>query len=145
MSKKNRKQQHPMEGEMPMPKSAQEETMKAAMAGFEALQPQQFIAAAEKAATQVQDLNRAWMSVMQRTVDSNLDLVMALGRSTGPSEAMKAYRQWMDERRDALMTDGRDMAAMMLKFYSLDMMPIGAVREAGETANVSPMRAAAGD
>ncbi len=146
MSKKSRKQ-HPMESDQ-MPKTAQEETMSrmAAMAGLEALQPQQFIAAAEKAAVQVQDLGRAWMSVMQRAVDSNLDLCMALGRSTGPSEMMKAYRQWMDERRDAMMTDGRDMAAMMFKLYSLDMMPVSALREsAAAAANVSPMRAAAGD
>ncbi len=135
MSKKNRKQ-HPMEGEMPMPKTAQEETMNrmAAMAGLDALQPQQFIAAAEKAATQMQDFSRAWMSVVQRTVDSNLDLCMALGRSTGTSEMMKAYRQWMDERRDALMTDGRDMTAMMLKLYRLDMMPVSAAREAAAPA-----------
>jgi hypothetical protein len=144
VTKKNRKQ-HPMEGEMA--KSAQEETMTrmAAMAGFDAMQPQQFIAAAEKAAIQVQDLSRAWMSVMQRTVDSNLDLCMALGRSSGPSEAMKAYRQWMDERRDAMMTDGRDMAAMMLKLYSLDMTSIMARDTATESANVAPMRSAAGD
>ena len=144
MSKKNRKQP-PMEGEMP--KTPQEETMgrMAAMAGLDALQPQQFIAAAEKTAVQVQDLSRAWMSVMQRTVDSNLDLCMALGRSTGPSEMMKAYRQWMDERRDAMMTDGRDMAAMMFKLYSLDMTPVGALRESSDAANVSPMRASAGD
>jgi hypothetical protein len=135
-----------MEGEMA--KSAQEEAMSrmAAMTGFDAMQPQQFIAAAEKAAIQVQDLSRAWMSVMQRTVDSNLDLCMALGRSSGPSEAMKAYRQWMDERRDAMMTDGRDMAAMVFKLYSLDMMPIVARETATESANVAPMRsAAAGD
>lgn len=143
MSKKHRKQQ-PMESQVP--KSVQEETMNRMTAGLEALQPQQFIAAAEKTATQMQDLSRAWMSVMQRTVDSNLDLCMALGRSTGPSEVMKAYRQWMDERRDSMMTDGRDMAAMMLKLYSLDMMPINAMREAtAEAANVSPMRTAAGD
>jgi len=142
VSKKTRKQ-HPMEGEMP--RSVQEETLNRMTAGFEALQPQQFMAAAEKAAVQMQDLSRAWMSAMQRTVDSNLDLCMALGRSTGPSEAMKAYRQWMDERRDAMMTEGRDMAAMMFKLYSLDMMPINAAREAAEAANVSPMRAAAGD
>ncbi len=134
-----------------MAKSVQEESMNrmaamAGMAGLDAMQPQQMIAAAEKAAVQVQDLSRAWMSVMQRTVDSNLDLCMALGRSAGPTEMMKAYRQWMEERRDAMMTDGRDMAAMMLKLYSLDMMPINAAREtASESANVSPMRSAAGD
>ena len=140
MSKKNRKQP-PMEGEMP--KTPQEETMSrmAAMAGLDTLQPQQFIAAAEKAAVQVQDISRAWMSVMQRAVDSNLELCTALGRSTGPSDVMKAYRQWMEERRDALMTDGRDMAGMMMKMCSLEA-PVSAANEA---ANVSPMRASAGD
>jgi hypothetical protein len=148
VTKKNRsKQQNPMEG-VTMAKTPQDEAMNrmAALAGLDVLQPQQMMAAAEKAATQMQDVSRAWMSVLQRTVDSNLDLCMALGRSSGPSEAMKAYRQWMEERRDAMMTDGRDMAAMMFKLYSLDMMPVSAARDtATEAANVSPMRAAAGD
>ena len=147
MSKKNRKTPSiPMETNE-MPKSVQEETMTrlAGMTGFEALQPQQFIAAAEKAAVQVQDLNRAWMSSMQRAVDSNLELCTALGRSTGPTDVMKAYRQWMEERRDAMMTDGRDLAGMMFKLCNLEA-PFGAAREAAnEAANVSPMRAAAGD
>ena len=126
-----------------MAKTPQEEAMTrmAAMTGLESFQPQQVMACAEKAATQMQDISRAWMSVLQRTVDSNLELCMALGRSSGPSDAMKAYRQWMEERRDAMMTDGRDMAAMMLKLYSLDIP--AATRET--TDNVAPMRAAAGD
>lgn len=126
-----------------MAKTPQEEAMTrmAAVTGMEIFQPQQVMACAEKAATQMQDISRAWMSVLQRTVDSNLELCMALGRSSGPSDAMKAYRQWMEERRDAMMTDGRDMAAMMLKLCSPDI-PAG-TRETAD--NVAPMRAAAGD
>jgi hypothetical protein len=142
VAKKNTRKQNPLEG-VTMAKQ-QDEAMSrmAAMTGLEAFQPQQMMACAEKAASQMQDLSRAWMGVLQRTVDSNLDLCMALGRSSGPSEAMKAYRQWMEERRDAMMTDGRDMAAMMFKLYSIEMP--AAYREASSD-NVAPMRAAAGD
>jgi len=130
-----------------MPKNPQDEAMSriTALTGLDVMQPQQIMAAAEKAATQMQDVSRAWMSVLQRTVDSNLDLCMALGRSSGPSEAMKACRQWMEERRDAMMTDGRDMAAMMFKLYSLDLLPVSVRETTSDAANVSPMRAAAGD
>lgn len=143
MSKKNRKHNPiPMEGAT-MPKTPQDEAMSRMAAMTELMQPQQMMAAAEKAASQMQELSRAWMGVMQRTVESNLELCTALGRSSGPSESMKAVRHWMDERRDAMMTDGRDMAAMMFKLYSLDMMPVSA--QPSEAGNVSPMRAAAGD
>jgi hypothetical protein len=137
-----------MEGTMP--KSAHDDALSRSaglLPGFEAMQPQAVFAAYEKAAVQAQDLSRMWMSSMQRSVDSSWDLCMALGRTGNPSDAMQMYRQWMNERRDAMIADGRDMAQMMFKLCQVDMGPITGGREtASEPANVSPMRsAAAGD
>ena len=133
-----------------MPKAAHEDVMGrngGMLPGFDAMQPQVIFAAYEKAAVQAQDLSRMWMTSMQRSVDSSWDLCMALGRSGNPGDAMQMYRQWMNERRDAMIADGRDMAQMMFKLCQVDMGPILGGRETGsETANVSPMRsAAAGD
>jgi hypothetical protein len=133
-----------------MPKTAHDDVMSrtaAMLPGLEAMQPQQIFAAYEKAAVQAQDLSRMWMTSMQRTVDSSWDLCMALGRTGNPGDAMQTYRQWMNERRDAMIADGRDMAQMMFKLYQIDMGPMLGGRDAtSESANVSPMRsAAAGD
>lgn len=133
-----------------MPKPAHDDPMSRTMnllPGFEAIQPQQVFAAYEKAAVQAQDLSRMWMTSMQRTVDSSWDLCMALGRTGNPGDAMQIYRQWMNERRDAMIVDGRDMAQMMFKLCQIEMVPMTGTREpTSEPANVSPMRsAAAGD
>lgn len=144
MTKKRRQEQM----EATMPKPVQENLMgqnTGMLPGFETLQPQ-MIAAYEKAAVQAQDLSRMWMSSMQRSVDSSWDLCMALGRSGNPGDAMQTYRKWMDERRDAMIADGRDMAQMMFKLCQVEMGPMLGVPQSSETGNVSPMRsAAAGD
>ena len=132
-----------------MTKTAQEDLMGrngTMLPGFEAMQPQAVFAAYEKAAVQAQDLSRMWMSSMQRSVDSSWDLCMGLSRSGNPGDAMQMYRQWMNERRDAMITDGRDMAQMMFKLCQIDMGPMLGQQSGSEPANVSPMRsAAAGD
>lgn len=72
----------------------------------------------------MEDLGRTMIGSMQRTVDSTWDLTAQLARSDSPGEAARLYRQWLDERRDAFLAEGRQVSALW--FGLCDARPMAA-------------------
>ena len=95
------------------------------------------------------ELSRSLMSSFSQTLDGNFELATRLIHCNDPAEAMYAYREWMNARRDAMLADSKGLAAQWLKLCDIDMdMIASATSRASEQAqtNVSAMpRAAAGD
>lgn len=95
------------------------------------------------------ELSRSLMSSFSQNLEGNFDLAARLINCSDPAEAMSAYREWMNARRDAILADSKGLAAQWLKLCDIDMDVIAsATRRASEQAqsNVSAMpRAAAGD
>lgn len=95
------------------------------------------------------EFSRSLMNSFSQNVDGNFDLATRLIHCNDPAEAMYAYKEWMNARRDALLADGKGLAAQWLKLCDIEMEIVtSATRRAAEQAqtNVSAMpRAAAGD
>ncbi len=94
------------------------------------------------------ELSRSLMNSFSQSVEGNFDLAMRLIHCSDPAEAMSAYKEWMNARRDAMLADSKGLAAQWLKLCDIDMdMIASATRRASEQAqsNVSTMRAAGGD
>ncbi len=93
------------------------------------------------------ELNRSLLNSVSQAVEGNFDLAARLIRCNDPAEAMWAYKEWLNARRDAMLADSKGLAAQWLKFCDFDLAVVtSAVRQASEQTNVSTMpRAAAGD
>lgn len=118
-----------------MKKSGQEANMFGIpLPGADMLQPQAMMDCCQKMSAQMEDLGRTMISSAQRNVESTWEMTAQLARSSSPSDAMRLYRDWLDERRDAFFADGKQISQMMLKLY--DMRPM---TSAASTAPVSSM------
>ncbi|HTY69745.1 MAG TPA: hypothetical protein VMH36_24035 [Alphaproteobacteria bacterium] len=94
------------------------------------------------------ELSRSILSSVSQNVDGNFELATRLIQCTDPNEAMSAWKDWANARRDAILADSKGLAAQWLKLCDIDMeMVTTAARRATEQAtNVAAMpRAAAGD
>lgn len=67
----------------------------------------------------MEDLGRTVIGSMQRSTDSAWDLTAQLARSDNPGEAARLYRQWLDERRDAFLAEGRQISALWFRLCDL--------------------------
>lgn len=108
-----------------MKKSGQETNMFGMpMPAMDMLQPQAVLEACSKVTAQMEDLSRTMMGSVQRGVDSAWDLTAQLARSTNPNDATRLYREWLDERREAFLADGKQISTMWLKLC--DVRPMAA-------------------
>jgi len=95
------------------------------------------------------ELNRSLLNSVSQAVEGNFDLATKLIRCNDPAEAMWAYKEWLNARREAVLADGKTLAAQWMKLCDFDLALATAtsvVRQAEQT-NVStmPRAAAAGD
>lgn len=94
------------------------------------------------------DFSRSILTSVSQNVEGNFELATKLIRCTDPAEALSAWKDWANARRDALLADSKGLTAQWLKLCDVDMeMMTNVARRATEQAtNVSPLsRAAAGD
>jgi uncharacterized protein HemY len=95
------------------------------------------------------ELNRTVLNSVSQAVEGNFELASKLIRCNDPAEAMQTYKDWLSARRDAILSDGKGIAAQWMKLYDVDMTPVVAAarRATDQAANVAPMprAAAAGD
>ena len=109
------------------------------MPAIPALKPEAIMESYGKMFEQIRDLNQSWMSSVQQMVDSNWDLASQLTRCGDPAEAISVCKEWANERRDALIADGKTFSSLCLKLYQNEPTP------GVSQPNISPVRAAAGD
>ena len=94
------------------------------------------------------ELSRSILTSVSQNVDGNFELATRLIQCTDPAEAMSAWKDWMNARRDALLADSKGLAAQWLKLCDIDMemMTTAARRATEQASNIASMpRAAAGD
>lgn len=116
-----------------MKKSEQEANMFGVpMPGMEMLHPQAVAECCSKMSAQAEDLSRALIGSIQRTVDSAWDLSAQLARN--PGDATRLYREWIDERRDAFFAEGKQLSNIWFKLCDMRSSP-----GAGSAPAVSPV------
>jgi hypothetical protein len=121
-----------------MKKSGQETAMFGIpMPAMELLQPQAILDSCGKVSAQIEDLSRTMMGSMQRNVDAAWELTAQLARSGSATDATRLYREWLDERRDAFIADGKQISNMWFKLCEVRPMP-----SAGTAATVPMARSA---
>lgn len=94
------------------------------------------------------ELSRTLINSVSQAVNGSFDLSGKLIRCNDPAEVMSVYKDWLTERRDAMLADGKDLASQWLKLCEIDLALVtSAARRASEPTNVAPMSraAAAGD
>jgi hypothetical protein len=117
-----------------------------------AIKPEAVMETYGKLVEQMRELNQNWMNSVQQMVDSNWALASQLTKCSDPAEATNVYKEWLNERRDALLADGKQLSSLCFKVYQNDVAPLvaavtpGTINGSGSSAgNVSAMRSAVGD
>ncbi len=77
--------------------------------------------ATQKLMKQMEDLGRAMMGSVQQATESNWELMQRMSSCTDPMEATRQVTDWMNARRDALLSDGRRMTDLWLQMYRTDL------------------------
>jgi len=109
------------------------------MGPIPALKPEAILESYGKLFEQIRGLNQSWMSSVQQMVDSNWDLASQLTRCGDPAEAISVCKEWANERREALIADGKTLSSLCLKLYQNEgASPVS-------QPNIARLRAAAGD
>jgi hypothetical protein len=115
------------------------------------IKPEAVLESYGKLLEQMKELNLSWMNSVHQMVDSNWELASQITKCGDPAELTSIYKEWLSERREALLADGRQLSSLCFKAYQNDVAPfLSAVTPdvvSGATAkNVATMRsAAAGD
>jgi hypothetical protein len=113
-----------------------------------AIKPEAVLESYGKLVEQMKELNLGWMNSVHQMVDSSWDLAAQLTKCGDPAEAGNVYKDWLNERRDALLADGKLLSSLCFKVYQNDVAPfVAAVTPAPVNGtsgrNVSAMRSAA--
>lgn len=87
---------------------------------IEALQPEVLTESCNRLLKHAEEINRAWVGSLQQASDSGWTLAGRLARCSDPMEASRLYSEWLNERRDALLADGKRLTEMWLKAYESD-------------------------
>jgi len=103
----------------------------------------------EQTVKKTAELQRSVLNSVSQVLEGNFELASKLVRCTDPAEAITIYKDWLTARRDAMLADGKGLAAQWLKLCDVDLsLAATAAKRATEQAqsNISTMqRAAAGD
>ena len=94
------------------------------------------------------EFSRSLMASMSQSMEGQFELASRLIHCNDPTEALAAWKDWMEARREAMLADSKNLAAQWAKLCEIDMeMMATAARKATEQAtNISTMpRAAAGE
>ncbi len=112
-----------------MSKSAPRETSTlrsglVAMPSMPSVKPEAIMESYGKMIEQMRGLNQSWMNSMQQMVDSSWDLASQLTKCGDPAEAISVYKDWANERRDALLADGKTLSSLCFKLYQNEIAPL---------------------
>jgi hypothetical protein len=134
-----------------MAKAAHDDVLSAGMAAMNMMapmmssmmDPEMARQACSRMMAQVKDMNQICYGSMNRSVEAGWDLAARLTQCADPYEAAMMMRNFMNERRDAMFADGRNMSALMLKMGQSEsaMMQNAASRSSDV---VAPMQRQAG-
>jgi hypothetical protein len=112
-----------------------------------AIKPEAVVESYGRLIEQMKEINLSWMSSVHQMVDSSWDLASQLTKCADPAQAGNLYKEWLAERRDALLADGRQLSSLCFKAYQNDVAPfVTAVTPDASgigASNVSAMRSAA--
>ncbi len=141
-----------------MAKSAHDDALSAGMAAFNMMgpmmssmmaplmDPEMARQACNRMMSQIKDMNQICYGSMNRSVEAGWDLAARLTQCADPYEAAMMMRNFMNERRDAMLADGRNMSILMLK---MSQSEVETMKNAASRASdvVAPMQrqAAAGE
>jgi hypothetical protein len=91
---------------------------------------------------QIDEINRAWLGSLQQANRASWDLAGRLMRCSDPMEANRLCTDWLNERRDALLTDGQLLSDLWLRLYGTEPAATPLRPSLGESA---PARMAAAE
>jgi hypothetical protein len=128
-----------------MAKAPHDDALSAAgMAAMSAMDPEMARQICNKTMAQFREMNQICYSAMTRAMESNWDYYARLMQCSDVYEAAMLTRSWANERRDAMLAEGRNISSMMFKAGQMD--GVSAATSTRSPASVSPMqRAAAGE
>jgi hypothetical protein len=109
------------------------------MASMPAMKPEAIVESYGKLLDQMRVLNQSWMNTVQQTLDSNWELASQLTKCGDPAEAITVCKEWANERRDALLAEGKTLSSLCLKLYQNDGP------SPANQPTIASVRAAAGD
>jgi hypothetical protein len=101
----------------------------------------------EQTVQKAAELNRSVLNSVSQVIEGNFELASRLVRCTDPSEAITIYKDWLTARRDAMLSEGKGLAAQWLKLCDVDLtIAATAAKRATEQAqsNIANLQRAAG-
>lgn len=105
----------------------------AGLASVGVFQPDAIRAAWGDSLEQLEELNRAWLGAVTKTMESTWILATQLPKCADPGQAVSVCKTWFAERSEAAVADGKNLAQMWLKLCRVDheiFAPIGAASRA---------------
>lgn len=110
---------------------------------IEALQPEAIAETCNRLFKRMDEMNRAWVGTLHQASDSSWTFASRLARCSDPMEANRLYTDWLSERRDALLNDGKRLSEMWFKLYEEELVTAPVRPFLSETSSpVSRMQAA---
>jgi hypothetical protein len=141
-----------------MAKAAHDDAFHAGMTGFNmmgpmmssmmaaVMDPEMARQACNRMMSQIKDMNQICYGSMNRSVEAGWDLATRLAQSADPYDAAIMMRNFMNERRDAILADARNMSSLMLKMsQSESEMMKNAASRASDVVAPMQRQAAAGE
>jgi hypothetical protein len=84
---------------------------------LEALQPEGMIEAGNRLLKRMEEMNRTWVGSLHQVSESSWDLAGHLARCSDPMEVNRVCTDWLKDRRDAMLADGKRLSDMWFKLY----------------------------
>lgn len=113
-----------------------------AMLQPEAMTPEAMTEACNRLLKHMDEMNRACTEAIRQAHNSGWDLASRLSRCSDPMEMNRLCADWMAERRDALMSDGRRLSEMWLRMCEQEFQAMPAPTPAEAQRPVARMAAA---
>lgn len=89
---------------------------------IEALQPEAIAETCNRVFKRVDEMNRAWIGTLHQASDAGWTLASRLVRCSDPMEVNRLCTDWLSERRDSLLNDGKRLSEMWFKLYEDELV-----------------------
>lgn len=107
-----------------MAKSAQSDAPSASGTSrpiIEALQPEAVVESCNRVLKRMEEMNRTWVGSVHQLNQSSWDLASHLARCSDAMEANLVCLDWLKDRRDGLLADGKRLSDMWFRMYEEEL------------------------
>jgi hypothetical protein len=77
---------------------------------------------------QMQDMQKAWIGIVQELGKSSADLASRCAKCSNPGEAARIYSDWLSEQMESLFADSRRLGEQWLQLFDTALAPLKAMQ-----------------